>query len=60
MKQCVFWHISQQPFFFSLSPLQSTMNLPPDKLKLLSQYDNDKKWELVCDQVRRDSEIELN
>uniref|UniRef100_A0A668AX80 Formin like 1 n=1 Tax=Myripristis murdjan TaxID=586833 RepID=A0A668AX80_9TELE len=28
------------------------MNLPPDKLKLLSQYDNDKKWELVCDQVR--------
>lgn len=27
------------------------MNLPPDKLKLLSQYDNDKKWELVCDQV---------
>lgn len=55
MKQCVFWHIFQQPFFFSLSPLQSTMNLPPDKLKLLSQYDNDKKWELVCDQVRRDS-----
>ncbi|XP_007558277.1 formin-like protein 1 [Poecilia latipinna] len=29
----------------------SYMNLPPDKLKLLSQYDNDKKWELVCDQV---------
>uniref|UniRef100_A0A671Y2V4 Formin like 1 n=1 Tax=Sparus aurata TaxID=8175 RepID=A0A671Y2V4_SPAAU len=28
------------------------MNLPPDKLKLLSQYDNEKKWELVCDQVR--------
>uniref|UniRef100_A0A7N6AMW9 Formin-like 1a n=1 Tax=Anabas testudineus TaxID=64144 RepID=A0A7N6AMW9_ANATE len=28
------------------------MNLPPDKLKLLSQYDNDKKWELVCDQER--------
>lgn len=38
------------------------MNLPPDKLKLLSQYDNDKKWELVCDQVRqffffRDTEV---
>uniref|UniRef100_A0A668AST8 Formin like 1 n=1 Tax=Myripristis murdjan TaxID=586833 RepID=A0A668AST8_9TELE len=32
--------------------LQSYMNLPPDKLKLLSQYDNDKKWELVCDQER--------
>lgn len=30
----------------------SYMNLPPDKLMLLSQYDNEKKWELVCDQVR--------
>ncbi|XP_065111591.2 formin-like protein 1 [Paramisgurnus dabryanus] len=30
----------------------STMNLPPDKMKLLSQYDNEKKWELVCDQER--------
>ncbi|MBN3312062.1 FMNL1 protein, partial [Atractosteus spatula] len=28
------------------------MNLPPDKMKLLSQYDNEKKWELVCDQER--------
>uniref|UniRef100_A0A7N8XWB4 Formin-like 1a n=1 Tax=Mastacembelus armatus TaxID=205130 RepID=A0A7N8XWB4_9TELE len=28
------------------------MNLPPDKLNLLSQYDSDKKWELVCDQER--------
>uniref|UniRef100_A0A8C9YUD8 Formin like 1 n=1 Tax=Sander lucioperca TaxID=283035 RepID=A0A8C9YUD8_SANLU len=28
------------------------MNLPPDKLELLSQYDNEKKWELVCDQER--------
>ncbi|XP_062303244.1 formin-like protein 1 isoform X2 [Osmerus eperlanus] len=28
------------------------MNLPPDKLQLLSLYDNDKKWELVCDQER--------
>ncbi|XP_029913925.1 formin-like protein 1 isoform X2 [Myripristis murdjan] len=32
--------------------MRSYMNLPPDKLKLLSQYDNDKKWELVCDQER--------
>lgn len=48
-------HVSAA-FFSSLSlPLQSTMNLPPDKMKLLSQYDNDKKWELVCDQVRRAS-----
>ncbi|KAF7661661.1 hypothetical protein LDENG_00256450 [Lucifuga dentata] len=30
----------------------SYMNLPPDKLTLLSQYDNEKKWELVCDQER--------
>ncbi|XP_010225286.1 PREDICTED: formin-like protein 1 [Tinamus guttatus] len=28
------------------------MNLPPDKMKLLSQYDDEKKWELVCDQER--------
>lgn len=31
---------------------QNSMNLPPDKMQLLSQYDNEKKWELVCDQVR--------
>ncbi|CAN9505508.1 unnamed protein product [Ophioblennius macclurei] len=30
----------------------SYMNLPPDKLQLLSQYDNEKKWELICDQER--------
>ncbi|XP_071584438.1 formin-like protein 1 isoform X2 [Heliangelus exortis] len=30
----------------------NTMNLPPDKMKLLNQYDNEKKWELVCDQER--------
>ncbi|KAL7850256.1 hypothetical protein SRHO_G00196050 [Serrasalmus rhombeus] len=30
----------------------SSMNLPPDKMMLLSQYDNEKKWELVCDQER--------
>ncbi|KAK7940571.1 hypothetical protein WMY93_003897 [Mugilogobius chulae] len=30
----------------------SYMNLPPDKLQLLSEYDNEKKWELVCDQER--------
>uniref|UniRef100_A0A674BQF3 Formin like 1 n=1 Tax=Salmo trutta TaxID=8032 RepID=A0A674BQF3_SALTR len=33
------------------SPLNS-MNLPPDKVKILCQYDNEKKWELVCDQER--------
>ncbi|XP_043392776.1 formin-like protein 1 [Chelonia mydas] len=29
-----------------------SMNLPPDKMKLLSQYDSEKKWELICDQER--------
>uniref|UniRef100_A0A8C4H876 Formin-like 1a n=1 Tax=Dicentrarchus labrax TaxID=13489 RepID=A0A8C4H876_DICLA len=31
----------------SIKLIRSHMNLPPDKLKLLSQYDNEKKWELV-------------
>ncbi|XP_049336227.1 formin-like protein 1 isoform X3 [Astyanax mexicanus] len=30
----------------------NSMNLPPDKAELLCQYDNEKKWELVCDQER--------
>uniref|UniRef100_A0A8C5WFK2 Formin-like protein 1 n=1 Tax=Leptobrachium leishanense TaxID=445787 RepID=A0A8C5WFK2_9ANUR len=30
----------------------NTMNLPPDKLNVLRNYDQDKKWELVCDQER--------
>ncbi|XP_065515617.1 formin-like protein 3 isoform X3 [Lathamus discolor] len=36
------------------SPLlpQSSMNLPPDKARLLRQYDNEKKWDLICDQER--------
>lgn len=37
--------------FFFLSVLQNSMNLPPDKARLLRQYDNEKKWELICDQV---------
>uniref|UniRef100_A0A8C3CW94 Formin like 2 n=1 Tax=Cairina moschata TaxID=8855 RepID=A0A8C3CW94_CAIMO len=36
-------------FFLSL---QNAMNLPPDKARLLRQYDNEKKWELICDQER--------
>lgn len=32
--------------------LLNTMNLPPDKMKILSQYDNEKKWDLICDQER--------
>uniref|UniRef100_A0A3P9IPV5 Formin like 2 n=1 Tax=Oryzias latipes TaxID=8090 RepID=A0A3P9IPV5_ORYLA len=31
---------------------QNSMNLPPDKARLLRQYDNEKKWELICDQER--------
>ena len=27
------------------------MDLPPDKAKVLKSYDDEKKWELVCDQV---------
>ncbi|KAM4622722.1 formin-like protein 1 isoform 1-T2 [Discoglossus pictus] len=30
----------------------NAMNLPPDKVHVLRQYDQDKKWELVCDQER--------
>ena len=30
---------------------QNSMDLPPDKAKLLKGYDDDKKWELICDQV---------
>lgn len=28
------------------------MDLPPDKAKLLKSYDEDKKWDIICDQVR--------
>uniref|UniRef100_A0A674K9U7 Formin like 3 n=1 Tax=Terrapene triunguis TaxID=2587831 RepID=A0A674K9U7_9SAUR len=38
-----------------LSPRVGTpasMNLPPDKARLLRQYDNEKKWDLICDQER--------
>lgn len=27
------------------------MDLPPDKAKLLKNYDNEKKWDIICDQV---------
>uniref|UniRef100_A0A8C9VWY9 Formin-like 3 n=1 Tax=Scleropages formosus TaxID=113540 RepID=A0A8C9VWY9_SCLFO len=36
---------------FNLS-FQSSMNLPPDKARLLRQYDSEKKWDLICDQER--------
>lgn len=31
---------------------QTSMNLPADKAKLLKQYDDEKKWDLICDQVK--------
>lgn len=27
------------------------MDLPPDKAKLLKQYDDTRKWDIICDQV---------
>nr|XP_027210366.1 formin-like protein [Penaeus vannamei] len=36
-------------FFFSQ---QASMDLPPDKAKLLKQYDDVKKWDMICDQER--------
>lgn len=32
------------------------MDLPPDKAKLLKQYDNEKKWDIICDQVSNNDE----
>lgn len=34
-----------------VSPQQLSMDLPPDKAKLLKNYDNEKKWDIICDQV---------
>lgn len=31
--------------------IQASMDLPPDKAKLLKNYDNEKKWDIICDQV---------
>lgn len=28
------------------------MDLPPDKARLLKNYDLEKKWDMICDQVR--------
>ncbi|KOX71442.1 hypothetical protein WN51_01716 [Melipona quadrifasciata] len=30
------------------------MDLPPDKAKLLKQYDNEKKWDIICDVQAKD------
>lgn len=49
---------TQKPASLSFC-FQNTMNLPPDKVKILSQYDNEKKWDLICDQVGRLSGFSL-
>lgn len=33
------------------------MDLPPDKVKLLRQYDDEKKWDMICDQVKKSSSV---
>ncbi|XP_076348576.1 formin-like protein isoform X2 [Tachypleus tridentatus] len=30
----------------------ASMDLPPDKAKLLKQYDDEKKWDMICDQEK--------
>ncbi|XP_042901544.1 formin-like protein [Parasteatoda tepidariorum] len=30
----------------------ASMDLPPDKVKLLKQYDDEKKWDMICDQEK--------
>ncbi|GLG99649.1 Formin-like protein [Gryllus bimaculatus] len=30
---------------------EASMDLPPDKAKLLKQYDDEKKWDIICDQL---------
>lgn len=36
------------------------MDLPPDKAKLLKSYDDDKKWDLICDQVSWCSSLNMH
>lgn len=33
--------------------MQASMDLPPDKAKLLRNYDDEKKWDMICDQVSK-------
>uniref|UniRef100_A0A3Q3AM52 Formin-like 2a n=1 Tax=Kryptolebias marmoratus TaxID=37003 RepID=A0A3Q3AM52_KRYMA len=48
----VIYHDPTQINFDPFPLFQNSMNLPPDKARLLRQYDNEKKWELICDQER--------
>ncbi|XP_036154045.1 formin-like protein 3 isoform X4 [Myotis myotis] len=46
------FHLFLSVSVFLIIQRQSSMNLPPDKARLLRQYDNEKKWDLICDQER--------
>ncbi|XP_005877390.1 PREDICTED: formin-like protein 3 isoform X1 [Myotis brandtii] len=46
------FHLFLSVSVFLVLQRQSSMNLPPDKARLLRQYDNEKKWDLICDQER--------
>ncbi|XP_037936531.1 formin-like protein isoform X2 [Teleopsis dalmanni] len=49
---------SQQPMPTSeeldrrFAKVLASMDLPPDKAKLLKNYDDEKKWDIICDQER--------
>lgn len=52
MKNCtrviqIFININDILFSF-----QASMDLPPDKARLLKNYDLEKKWDMICDQVK--------
>lgn len=50
MKFFCYRPLNRNFIYFSLL-FQASMDLPPDKAKLLKQYDNEKKWDIICDQV---------
>lgn len=50
---------SNDVLFISPSHKQQSMDLPPDKAKLLKNYDNEKKWDIICDQVRRNQHRQM-
>lgn len=51
-------HFNSMFLIFSIFFLES-MDLPPDKAKRLKNYDNKKKWEMLCDQVSKATNLEF-
>lgn len=43
-----FFLVALETYLFS--NFQASMDLPPDKAKLLKNYDDEKKWDIICDQ----------